>query len=141
LPPRETIRGGVDHLNRPFVRLGVTGFAEPVTAFIDTGFNGSLIVDEYQAQQMGFQVTKIHSITALLASQRSETFLLCRGRINWLGDEPFITALVISETETQRLERRRRKRNEEVVLGVELLINCKLEVDFVRRSVSITRLS
>jgi hypothetical protein len=100
-----------------------------------------MILDEYQAERMSLEIAKRHSISAVLASQSTETFLLCRGRINWLGGNPFTSAFVISETEEQRLRRRRRKQQEEIVLGVELLHDCRLEIDFAARAVSIARLS
>jgi predicted aspartyl protease len=135
LPQPELIRGGVDDLGRPFLKLDVAGFPEPVTALIDTGFNGAMIVDEYQATQMGLQISRHHRVSALLASQQSETFLLSRGRIGWLGEQPFISAFVIVETERERVVRR-----QEIVLGVELMLNCRLEIDFVARSLTISRL-
>ena len=141
MPPPDVIHGGIDHLNRPFVKLSVIGFDDPLTAFIDTGFNGSMILDEYQAERMGLEITEQHSVSAVLASQRRETFLLCRGRVTWFGQEPFISAFVISETEEERSVRRRRKREEEIVIGVELLLGCRLEIDFATRSVTITRLT
>ncbi len=136
----DRIQGGIDDLNCPFVKLDLAGFSEPITAFIDTGFNGSMIVDEYQAKMMGLQISRNYPITAVLASQKPETFFLCRGRIAWLGEQPSISAFVIWETEEERLARRRRKGGEEIVLGVELLLNCRLEIDFAARSVTIARL-
>jgi predicted aspartyl protease len=134
------ILGGVDDFNRPFVKLELIGFSEPLTAFIDTGFNGAIILDEYQAERTGFEISKLHTIRATLASEQVESFWLGQGRISWLGEEPFVSAYVLAETERQRRERRRRKRGEEIVLGVELLLNCRLEIDFPSRSVVITRL-
>jgi predicted aspartyl protease len=136
----DVIRGTLDDLNRPFVKLSVSGFPEPLTAFIDTGFNGSLILDQYQAEQMGLQIRSQHIVRTVLASERTEHFRLSSGRIDWLGEEPFVSPLVIWETEQERLARRRNKKDEEVVLGIELLLNCRLEIDFVARSVLITRL-
>ena len=140
MPQPDSIRGSLDDLKRPFVKLSVSGFPEPATAFIDTGFNGSLIIDRYQAERMGLQITIQHSVSAVLASQQPEVFHLSRGRISWLGEEPFISPLVIRETEQERLARRRRKTQEEIILGVELLLNCKLEIDFQAKSVIVTRL-
>ncbi|MGV1013502.1 MAG: hypothetical protein ACOYB4_00875 [Methyloceanibacter sp.] len=141
MPQPEVIRGGIDHLNRPYVKLNATGFTDPLTAFIDTGFNGSLILDEYQAERMGLKITNQDLVSVILASHRPETFLLCRGRIDWLGEAPFISAFVISETEEERSARRRRKREEEIVIGVELLLGCRLAIDFAARSVTVTRLT
>jgi predicted aspartyl protease len=136
----ELIQGGIDALNRPFVKLDIPGFSEPLTAFIDTGFNGSMILDEYQTEKIGLRIAKNHFIEAVLASQRPQTFWLCRGWISWMGREVFITALVVVETEAERLARRRPKREEDIVIGVELLLNCRLDIDFMARTVIITRL-
>lgn len=130
----------MDDLGRPFVKLDIAGFPAPVTALIDTGFNGAMIVDEYQAMRMGLQISRQHRINAVLASQQPETFLLGRGRIRWLGEQPFISAFVIIETEQERIGRRRQKKEEEIVFGVELLLDCKLEIDFAARSLTIARI-
>ena len=140
MPQSNVLRGSIDDLNRPYVKLTIAGFAEPLTAFIDTGFNGSLIVDRDQAQRMGFETTSQHYVSAVLASHRPEVFLLSRGRITWFGEQVFLSALVIQESDHERVTRRRRKRQEEIVLGVELLFNCRLEIDFSERSVLIKRL-
>jgi hypothetical protein len=49
LPQHEILEGSVDDLNRPLVRIEATGFADPLVAFIDTGFNGAILIDETQA--------------------------------------------------------------------------------------------
>jgi hypothetical protein len=38
----ETFSGSVDDLRRPFIRIDVAGFDDPVIAFVDTGFNGAV---------------------------------------------------------------------------------------------------
>jgi hypothetical protein len=53
LPYHEVIEGSVDDLKRPLIRLELPGFSDPLVAFIDTGFNGSMIVDEAQAGKAG----------------------------------------------------------------------------------------
>jgi predicted aspartyl protease len=141
LPRLDVLHGTLDHLNRPYVKLALKGFPEPVKAFVDTGFNGSLIVDQDQAERMGLLVTKRHFVTAVLASQQPEPFYLSRDQIAWLGEEPFISPLIIQETERERLARLRRKREEEIVLAVELLIGCRLEIDFAARTVAIESLA
>lgn len=140
MPEPDVIRGAVDDLGRPFVKIDLPGFSEPLTAFIDTGFNGAMIGDEYQAERFGFQIHRQQEVIATLASQQTERFLLSRGRINWLGAELYISAFVILESDEARVQRRRRKRHEEIVLGVELLLGCKLEIDFRARSLLIARL-
>jgi predicted aspartyl protease len=49
LPPPEVLEGSIDDLNQPLVRIDAPGFSNPLIAFIDTGFNGAVIVDESQA--------------------------------------------------------------------------------------------
>jgi predicted aspartyl protease len=137
----DLIKGDVDVLNRPFVKLDMRGFSEPLTAFIDTGFNGAMILDEYQAERIGLRIAQHHFVETMLASQRHQAFLLCKGFVTWMGEEVFVSALVIMETEAERLVRRRPKRVEDIVLGVELLLNCRLEIDFTTRSVTIARLA
>jgi hypothetical protein len=55
LPQHESIQGSIDDLNGPLVRLELPDFPDPLVAFIDTGFNGAMIVDEAQAAKLGFR--------------------------------------------------------------------------------------
>src|ERR1043166_3003512 len=56
LPPHEFLEGSIDDLKRPFVRIEAPGFSDPLVAFIDTGFNGAILIDEQQATTLGFQL-------------------------------------------------------------------------------------
>ena len=84
----DVIRGTLDDLNRPFVKLRVAGFPEPLTAFIDTGFNGSLILDQIQAEQMGLQIRSQHIVRTVLASERTEHFRLSRDALTGSAKSP-----------------------------------------------------
>src|SRR3954462_3359627 len=85
LSPPDIVEGSVDDLNRPLVRVELANFSDPLIAFIDTGFNGALLVDEPQAIKLGFAIFK-HRAQVRLASQREENFLLSRGKVAWLGE-------------------------------------------------------
>jgi hypothetical protein len=80
------IEGSVDDLKRPLVRIETPGFTDPLVAFIDTGFNGALLLDESQAARLGFSVARDSIRPVQLASQRDEDFLLGEGSFIWLGE-------------------------------------------------------
>ena len=138
LPAHEFLEGSIDDLKRPLVRIEASGFSDPLVAFIDTGFNGALIVDASQAARFGFLVSSQYA-RARLASQRDEAFLLGRGRLPWLGEELPVTAYILIETPEERRFRLARKTEEEILIGTELLANCRVELDFPGRKVLITK--
>ncbi|HLH98013.1 MAG TPA: hypothetical protein VKW08_23140 [Xanthobacteraceae bacterium] len=138
LPPLEFLEGSVDDLRRPLVRIEAAGFSDPLVAFIDTGFNGAIIVDASQAARFGFLVSSQYA-RAQLASQRDENFLLGRGRLLWLGEQVSVTAYILIEAPKVRSARRARKIHEEVLIGTELLANCRVELDFPGRRVLVAR--
>jgi hypothetical protein len=70
------LEGSVDDLKRPLVRIETPGFADPLVAFVDTGFNGALLLDERQAARLGFSVARDSIRPVQLASQRNEDFRL-----------------------------------------------------------------
>jgi hypothetical protein len=80
------LEGSVDDLNRPLVRIETPGFTDPLIAFVDTGFNGALLIDETQAARLGFSVARKSSTPVRLASQRNEDFLPGEGSFLWLGE-------------------------------------------------------
>jgi predicted aspartyl protease len=133
------LEGSVDDLNRPLVRIETPGFTDPLVAFVDTGFNGALLLDERQAARLGFSVVR-NSITPVrLASQRNEDFLRGRGSFLWLGELRTITAYVMIETQGERRARNARKTEEEILIGTDLLSDCRLEIDFPARKVLISK--
>lgn len=87
---------------------------------------------------MGFEVLK-HEAQVRLASQREENFLLGRGKFAWLGESKSITAYVLIETQDERRARIARKTEEEILIGTELLSDCRLEINFPARKVVIAR--
>jgi predicted aspartyl protease len=138
LPRHSSLEGSVDDLGRPIVRIEAFGFSDSLVAIIDTGFNGAAIVDANQAQRLGIK-TYNQFANARLASQREEKFLLGRGRFLWFGEEISITAFVLIETDEERRMRIARKREEEIIIGTELLEKCQVVLDFPNRRVLITK--
>ncbi|MHB8270301.1 hypothetical protein [Bradyrhizobium sp.] len=133
------LEGSVDDLKRPLVRIETPGFDDPLVVFVDSGFNGALLIDETQAARMGFSVARNSATPVRLASQRSENFSLGEGSFIWLGERRTIIAHVLIETQGERRARNARKTEEEVLIGTGLLSDCRLEIDFPARKVLISK--
>jgi predicted aspartyl protease len=133
------LEGSVDDLKRPLVRIETPGFTDPLVAFVDTGFNGAILIDETQAARLGFSVARDSIRPVQLASQRNENFLFGQGSFIWLGERRTITAYVLIETQGKRRARNARKTEEEILIGTELLSDCRLEIDFPARKVLISK--
>ena len=133
------LEGSVDDLKRPLVRIETPGFTDPLVAFLDTGFNGALLIDERQAARLGFSVERDSITPVQLASQRKEDFLVGRGSFIWLGERRTIIAYVLIETQGERRARNARKTEEEILIGTGLLSDCRLEIDFPARKVLISK--
>jgi predicted aspartyl protease len=80
------LEGSVDDRKRPLVRIETPGFADPLVAVVDTGFNGAILIDEMQAARLGFSVERDSITPVQLASQRKEDFLVGQGSFIWLGE-------------------------------------------------------
>jgi predicted aspartyl protease len=139
LPPFERLEGSIDDQKRPLVRIGAPGFSDPLVAFIDTGFNGAILIDEAQAARLGFRVSRDSIAPVQLASGRIENFMFGRGGFAWFGERRTITAYVLIETQAARRARIARKTEEEILIGTELLAGCRLEIDFSARTVLIIK--
>ena len=74
-----------------------------------------------------------------LASGRMENFMFARGDFMWFGESRTITAYVLIETEAARRARIARKTEAEILVGTELLSDCRVEIDFPARRVLITK--
>jgi len=133
------LEGSVDDLNRPLVRIEMPGFTDPLLAFVDTGFNGTLLIDETQAMRLGFSVTRNSTTPVRLATRRYENFQVGRGSFMWLGERKTITAFVMIEPQGERRARNAGKTEEEILIGTELLLDCRLQIDFPARKVLISK--
>ena len=135
------LEGSVDDLNRPLVRIETPGFTDPLVAFVDTGFNGALLIDERQAARLGFSVDRDSIRPVQLASQRNEDFMVGQGSFLWLGERRTILAHVLIETQGERRARNARETEEEILIGTDLLSDCRLQIDFPARKVLISKVA
>jgi predicted aspartyl protease len=90
---------------------------------LDTGFQGTLIVLRKFAEENSLPITGRE--TFLGAENINIEFDTAVAEINWLGDEFSLPVLVSESTEA--------------LLGVEMLIDTILEIDYVNRTVKITK--
>jgi hypothetical protein len=88
---------------------------------------------------MGFVVNKNQIANPLLASQQKGHFYLARGNFAWFDEVVAVTAYVMTESAQEPIDRLKNKEHEEILIGTELLLNCRLEIDFVLRTATITR--
>jgi hypothetical protein len=69
-------------------------------------------------------------------------------KISWLAEVAFygsasrtVTAHVLIETQSERRARNARKTEEEILIGTDLLSDCRLEIDFPARKVLISKVT
>jgi hypothetical protein len=88
---------------------------------------------------LGFLVAKDSITPVRLASQRKENFLVGHGSFIWLGERRTIIAYVLIETQGERRARNAHETEEEILIGTDLLSDCRLEIDFPARRVLIRK--
>ena len=122
--------GGVDELGRPIVRVDVPGH-DGFLAVVDTGFNGSLMLQRSEATTQGFLGNKRLAVVEL-GTTAQVVVEKATGSISWLGRELRVEALISNQpAPIQRPDTAR------ALLGTELLADCLLLVDFATRVVEI----
>lgn len=107
--------------NDPVIRLSV-GSSE-IEFLVDTGFNGGLIIPNHVAK--GLDINYDRGLEEF-CSVTGETFLAsgCSMTITWFGQNikvPVATSAEIGES----------------ILGGNMLKNCRLMIDYVKRTVTI----
>jgi predicted aspartyl protease len=124
------VRGNVDDLGRPVVRIEVPG-RDGFLAVVDTGFNRALLLQTAEAAAMGFVRTDNEEIVELGTALRAKT-VIAIGSIRWLDRVIRVGALVSDEPVTLN-----RPNSARALIGTELLAGCLLLVDFAARVVEI----
>jgi len=90
---------------------------------LDTGFQGTLVVSRKFAEENSLTITGRE--TFLGAENKSIEFDTAIAKINWLGDV-FLLPILVSEST-------------EALIGVEMLIDTILEIDYINSTVKITK--
>jgi clan AA aspartic protease len=111
----------------PIIRVKlISGKNEEIElpAIIDTGYNGEVILSESKIQEMGLEF--LGTIDTELADGGIVELDLFRGRIKWFDR---IQEIAIGTTQSQ-----------DASVGTLLLADCKLDVNFKERWVSVEQL-
>jgi clan AA aspartic protease len=101
----------------PMVRLKLISAMEEeieLSAIIDTGYNGEVILSENKIQEMGLEF--LGTIDTELADGRIVELDLFRGRIKWFGR---IQEVAVGAS-----------RSDDTLLGTLLLADCELDINF-----------
>lgn len=134
----QTIYGSVDHLRRPYVRVEAAD-GHSVLLVVDTGVNAKIILNRFGIIGLGKGNTSIQygSYKEIQLADLSKTKAFT-GVVNlvWFGKVEQINMLV-----TDFIPKTPPREDEPVgLLGTELLLGCKLTIDFRNETVEITQI-
>jgi hypothetical protein len=124
------IVGSIDGLGRPVVRIQVAGH-DDILAIVDTGFNGSLMLESIEARQKGFVIDELTELVELGTTARVEV-RRATGTTDWLGRPTVVDALISDEPSRPGATDVAR-----ALLGTALMSDCLLLVDFPNKLVEI----
>lgn len=117
------IEGYVNEDREPVLEISIPGLDEPLEAIVDTGFNGTLLIPRQYAEQAGFILRATEHFTLADGSLMQASVM--RGLVLWFGAEQEVDVVAVEA--------------DSVLLGTEMLDGCKLEIDFTKRRLFITR--
>jgi predicted aspartyl protease len=100
----------------------LTGAAVTVEAWIDTAFTGSVLLLQNEVSVLGLPGPS--AVAGLLADESRVTFAAYIGVIDWFGAAPQVDVLAGS--------------GKFPLIGILLLKDCKLVIDYVAKQVSLT---
>jgi clan AA aspartic protease len=116
------ITGNINEKLQPILSIELTNGAK-FDCLLDTGFQGTLVVPRRIADENSIIIT---GREAFLAAENLEIeFETAIAEIKWLGDEFALPVLVSESTEA--------------LIGVEMLIDSIVEIDYQNLTVKITK--
>lgn len=119
------MNGYFDEYGHPRIEISVIGIRATcsIEAVIDTGFDGDLCLPIQIAIQLGMELRDILYIE--LADGTIKDELVFAGAINWEGETKEVRVILTS--------------SEDALIGIGLLAEKRLEIDFGKRSINITK--
>lgn len=114
------LHGSIDDKNQLWVPIEVAGDTDhkEISALLDTGFTGELVLPLHIAVPLGLKLVGISSCT--LGNGLETKQMLFSASIKWGTQKRSVTAIVVADTE-------------EVLMGVSLLHGYALLVDFQQK--------
>jgi predicted aspartyl protease len=125
-----TIEGRLDDTGFPLVDLQVVPSARTLAMLIDTGFDGELMLYHDDLRAAGIEAVFDHDVQVRLADGTLTSFLGTTLTIEWFGQPRRISVDVVPAI---------RPAHAYPVIGCRLLRDSRLEIDFPRRTVLVTR--
>lgn len=107
----------------PFVRIELTGNSAPLTALVDTGFNGELMLPERVVDETG--LAQMGTAECMTASGDVVSVGVYTGSIRWIDRD--VKARILAT------------RGETVLLGMGLLKNCRMTMELSSEVLTIER--
>jgi hypothetical protein len=131
----DAIEGYVDRLGRPVIWAKLPGLSDDCLCHIDTGCNVGLVISASVARDAGiaYEPDRIDSVA--LANRRVADFYKTRIAIEFLGQLRRVSIVI----PTSGAESPAPPDAPAVLIGTELLADCRLEIDFRRRAVLVHR--
>ena len=129
------MRGSVDGLRRPLLRLTINGRGDDILATVDTGFNGELLMPEIDARELGIVPLGVEGRITL--GDGSE--ILVKQAIAilvWLGLERDVRIHLTASVRPPQ-DRSRPADDPIALIGTSLITPNILEINFGARTVAI----
>ena len=125
-----TIEGHLDDQGMPFIDLQLIPSRSARTALLDTGFDGELLVYYDDLHRAGIEVAADRIVQARLADGSDATLLGATLIIAWFGELRPVRADIVPAI---------RPANARSLVGCRLLRDSRLEIDFPRGTVLVSR--
>ena len=116
------VNGRVNEWLEAFIVISLTNGAE-VECLIDTGFDGNLMLPREFVEQNGLRLVGQELFSGVEELEFSAEMALAE--VSWLGDE-FQLQVIVSDTNS-------------AMLGTHMLVDSKLEIDYLKQTVRITK--
>lgn len=112
------MNGLVDHRGRALltvpIRTTADGPESPIDLWVDTGFNGDLVLPRQLIEQLGLLESSV--VKAAMGDGRKAEIETYRAWINWFGEDLDVEVIVSS--------------GQNALLGVRLMLGRRLVVDY-----------
>ena len=125
-----TIEGHIDDQGMPLIDLQLIPSRSALTALLDTGFDGELLVYYDDLRRAGIEVAADRIVQARLADGSDATLLGAPLIIDWFGELRPVRADIVPAI---------RPANARPLVGCRLLRDSRLEIDFPRGTVLVSR--
>ena len=123
------MRGRLDEHGQPVLDLRLAGGTNVLTALVDTGFDGDMLVHRDHLTGAGIDMLLSHVEFARLADGNEAVLYAVPSTIEWFGTSRAVTIHVLPSDAAA---------DEPILIGCRLLRDSRLEIDFPREIVRVS---